>query len=324
MKRKNILWLIVLMSLDALLIYLMVTGNIRYYLHPKMDKFIIFSIFALTCFSLIEAYFLIVKKESIIKDKGVWVFALPVALLIIFKPKAIDPSTLQNKVTKVDLSNPQGEKNKSDINQVDFDNIEENKNNDPYVPPAQRSDNDKQNFLTKKNEEDVEISKENSQKRTEERVKTAIDNFGESEKIQNDPNHKPSVVEVNPDEIEYSRTEGEKFKKTLAKAYEIDNDKEILSITGFAFKQNDFKDNQVSISRLLMTCCVADTSVMGLLSDISQVDTYIEVGKWYNFEGSVTKTKIFNSDSNEEIEVPLLLVTKAQEIETPISPYVYP
>lgn len=85
MKKKNYLWLIVFLALDFSLIYLMKSGNISNFLHPKMNKFMFFTIFFLTDISLIELYFLIKKKKTLIKESGMWVFVLALAVLFIIQ-----------------------------------------------------------------------------------------------------------------------------------------------------------------------------------------------------------------------------------------------
>lgn len=129
-------------------------------------------------------------------------------------------------------------------------------------------------------------------------------------------------MEINPDEIEYSRIEGEKFKESLANSFNFNED-EFITISGFAFKHKDFKDDEISISRLPMTCG-ADTSVMALKSHISNLSEKIEIGAWYTFIGKAKKTQIFDETQKKYTDVPLLIVKNAQRIETPISPYGYP
>lgn len=321
MKKKNILWIICLIMLDSSLIYLMLNGKIRYFLHPKMNKFIIFTIFILSVFVVLETYFLLKKKESLLKDHGVWIFLMPLAFLIIFQPSSLDADTLKNKANKVDLSNPKKQYKNLSYKKTDFNQYDKNST---YVPPSELKSKEKK-YRIKDDRSEIEKSQERkkSQKRTQQKVNQAINDLKEKKQQISDSKHIPKVVEINPDEIEYSRLEGEKYKDLLAKAYNnTDPGKEFI-ISGFVFKQDDFKNNHISISRLLMTCCVADASIIGLLGDISEIEN-VEIGRWYEFSGTISKTKYYDNDLKEETQVPILKVSSAKAIEVPISPYVYP
>lgn len=75
---------------------------------------------------------------------------------------------------------------------------------------------------------------------------------------------------------------------SLEKIDKEKNEDEFITFSGFAFKHKVFKDDEISISRILMTCG-ADTSVIGLKSDISNLSEKIEIGAWYTFIGKAKK-----------------------------------
>lgn len=210
---------------------------------------------------------------------------------IIYHPTIkLDSVTIKNKLSSVELTNP----------------LESQLRQEP-----------------KQAVKESEIPLSVSRKRTEKDVDEAIDRIKNSKELDT-TNHEPIVVEINPKELEYARIEGEKFKEALAKAYTSSKPGELLEITGFAFLQEEFKDNQFMASRLVMTCCVADTSLIGLLSDSSDLDINIVEGKWYRLKGKISSTTMKDPITKENSKVPLLKLIEAEEIETPISPYIYP
>ena len=315
MKKRNFSWFLVFLALDITLIYMMLSGYMKYFLHPKMNKFIYFTIFILTDMCLIELFFLIKKKTSLIKQKDLWIFLLPVFLIIIFQPKNIDPDTLSKKVSKVDLTSPIKSIENANYNKTDFSN-EKYKFKKPKEPFKKLVDQNKKQSPPK-------FSKEKSQKNTRDAVDEALERIKSGKpNPSTNPDHIPTVVEIDRKEIDFARVDGQAFLDLIAKAYKSTDPNDRLKIKGFAFYQEDFKKGQVSISRLLMTCCVADTSIVGLLADISDLDEEIEQGKWYEFEGNIDHTITKDPQTKEDTKVPMLKVDKIKEIETPISPYV--
>lgn len=304
MKKRNFSWAIALLLFNACLIYLLLSGQIRNFLHPKMDKFMYLSIFLITNLCLLEIFFLIKKKTSLSRENGGWIFIFPVLLLIFFNPKSIDLNTLAKKNISVDLGGP--------YKQLEF-------KNKPYEFKEPKSPFE--GLASDKEKKAPSISKEDSQKRAQKDVDKALDRFKNG--FKKDSNHTPQVIEINPKEIEFAKIDGQKFKDLLAKAYTSKAGTK-LEIHGFAFYQDDFKDGQVSISRLLMTCCVADSSIIGLLADVTDFKDQVLQGQWYSFSGTIAHELVKDPASGKDSRLPVLKVDKVKEIETPISPYVYP
>ena len=313
MKKKTIFWLFSLAFLDITLIYLIMTRQIVYFLHPRMYIFIFFTIMALTALVLIETYLMIRGQKIGHKSSGHWIFIAPLLMLFIFQPKVIDSKTLENKVTNVDLGAQSLEKEKKSGGRV-------------VLAPSTTEKDKGSDLNNKKDEGNVEISDENSQKRTVDKVDQAIKRLESDEPLPEflGPDHEPIIEEINPKEVDFAQTDGAKYKEALTTAYTHMNDGTKLEITGFAFFQKQFRENEVSISRLLMTCCAADSSVMGLLTDISDFKDKVGSGKWYKVYGTIKKTTTIDPMTGHELTVPILIAEKVQEIEVPLSPYVYP
>ena len=289
--KNNRLWIVALSILEAGLIYLMLSGEIANFLHPKMNKFVFFAIVALGILIFTEMYLMIFDKESLVKGKGSAMFILPIIMLFVFSPNAMDATNNPEKLGKVDFSKPQ---------------ILEP---DEYVIRRQE--------VEPKEVDEAEISE-----KTDETVTEAIDRINNG--FVQTEDHVPELVDLTSNQFDYIEVEGGKFKDALAKAYTVENSSEEVEIFGFAYKQEDMEDNQMSISRLLMSCCAQDTSIIGLLCDISDYKDKFEESSWYSVKGTIDHTQVFNENTQEYSEVPILKVKEVVASKAPISPFVYP
>lgn len=89
-----------------------------------------------------------------------------------------------------------------------------------------------------------------------------------------------------------------------------------IEITGFVFKEPDFEENQFVVARFSITCCVADAVVLGLLATSENANDLGE-DQWIRATGQLSTT-IFDG-----IDLPYLHITDIEKIEQPEYPYVY-
>lgn len=90
-----------------------------------------------------------------------------------------------------------------------------------------------------------------------------------------------------------------------------------VSLNGFVYKEEGFSENQLVVSRFLVTHCVADASIIGFLSEFPDAGK-IQKDTWIRVEGVIENSKYMDTP------IPLIKVTKWQEIKEPESPYLYP
>lgn len=76
-----------------------------------------------------------------------------------------------------------------------------------------------------------------------------------------------------------------------------------ITTEGFIFKEKGFKEGEFVIGRELMTCCAADTQVVGLLCDYKSLSNFKE-GDWVSVEGTINVI-----DNKPIIEVKTVLKT---------------
>ncbi|KPU45419.1 putative two-component membrane permease complex subunit [Oxobacter pfennigii] len=96
-----------------------------------------------------------------------------------------------------------------------------------------------------------------------------------------------------------------------------------VSISGFVYTDEGFKQNQFVTARMLMACCAADTEVIGLLCQVDE-GSMPKKDQWIKVTGKLFMTKHVQTYTQEEIEIPAILVDNIESIPTPEIPYVYP
>ncbi|GGP08671.1 TIGR03943 family putative permease subunit [Oceanobacillus neutriphilus] len=90
-----------------------------------------------------------------------------------------------------------------------------------------------------------------------------------------------------------------------------------IKVSGFFYKEDGFEENQFVLARFLMTHCVADTSVIGMLVEFNEANDYQE-DTWLEIEGEINVTNY-----NGHV-MPFIKVDKLKVIDEPSEPYVYP
>ncbi|WP_308161968.1 TIGR03943 family protein [Bacillus sp. ISL-75] len=91
-----------------------------------------------------------------------------------------------------------------------------------------------------------------------------------------------------------------------------------IKLKGFIYKEAGLSQNQLVISRFLITHCVADASIIGFLSEFSEPSPSLEKDTWVEAEGVLDSTT-FNGN-----ELPLIKITGLKKINEPEKPYLYP
>ncbi len=90
-----------------------------------------------------------------------------------------------------------------------------------------------------------------------------------------------------------------------------------IEIIGFAYREPDFDDHQLVAARFSMTCCAADAGVYGTLIDSNEA-AQIEDDSWFHAYGTI------DADKYNGQRLPVIHNAELTEVEEPDSPYVYP
>lgn len=90
-----------------------------------------------------------------------------------------------------------------------------------------------------------------------------------------------------------------------------------IKLKGFVYKEKDLSQNQLVLSRFLITHCVADASIIGFLTEFSEAPS-LDNDTWIEAEGVLDVTT-YNGT-----ELPLIRITGWKKINEPETPYLYP
>lgn len=89
-----------------------------------------------------------------------------------------------------------------------------------------------------------------------------------------------------------------------------------IEIVGFVYKDADLEDNQFVVARFGITCCVADASVYGIISTTSEIDE-VEEDEWIKATGYISKINL------DDWDYPYLEISNIEKIGEPENPYIY-
>lgn len=90
-----------------------------------------------------------------------------------------------------------------------------------------------------------------------------------------------------------------------------------IELTGFVVKAPAFPDTHMALARYVVVCCTADAAPYGLLCTSNSKEQYAE-GTWLKIHGTI------KLDTHQNKSTPVITIAKADLVEKPDRPYVYP
>jgi putative membrane protein len=90
-----------------------------------------------------------------------------------------------------------------------------------------------------------------------------------------------------------------------------------IQLKGFVYKENGLEQDQLVISRFLITHCVADASIIGFLSELPEASA-LQEDSWIEANG------VLDISTYNGIELPVIKITNWKIISEPKEPYLYP
>lgn len=89
-----------------------------------------------------------------------------------------------------------------------------------------------------------------------------------------------------------------------------------IELTGFVYREPDFTQDQMAVSRFTVSCCVADLQVMGTLATGDEVNN-LKNDEWVKVTGVIEK-----ADRNG-VTIPSIGISSLEKVEAPSDPYIY-
>lgn len=90
-----------------------------------------------------------------------------------------------------------------------------------------------------------------------------------------------------------------------------------IELTGFVYREKELKTNQIIVGRFAVSCCSADASPYGVLTEFPTANNFAK-DSWVKVTGTIEKG---NYNDNDIFKIH---ATKVEKIPSPKSPYVYP
>lgn len=90
-----------------------------------------------------------------------------------------------------------------------------------------------------------------------------------------------------------------------------------MEIVGFVYREPDFQDHQMVVARFSMTCCVADSAVYGTMVEADFAHEYVN-DTWVKVRGTLQKS------TYHDLTIPLIQLREIEVVEEPHQPYVFP
>ncbi|OPJ58091.1 TIGR03943 family putative permease subunit [Clostridium oryzae] len=96
-----------------------------------------------------------------------------------------------------------------------------------------------------------------------------------------------------------------------------------VEIVGFAYKDKGFGKNNFVVARMLMTCCAADSQVVGIMCEYPYTGN-IEKGTWVKVQGIINAKDYKSANGKTQYGMAVIEVKKIISVRKPASEYIYP
>lgn len=132
----------------------------------------------------------------------------------------------------------------------------------------------------------------------------------------------PDPKAVDPtDPNDMARVDSDPFLTTLFSLGEDATGKEV-ELEGFVYRDAAFTEEQFFVSRMLVSCCAADSQLVGLIVQTPLAKTYKD-NEWVKVKGVTKMMPAINPYTNEEEQRIVIEVKEIEAIEAYETPYVY-
>lgn len=95
-----------------------------------------------------------------------------------------------------------------------------------------------------------------------------------------------------------------------------------INMKGFIYKQKGLREDEFILSRILVSCCMADVQLVGLLCDYKGEGVFTE-GEFISIEGILGEREYKDTKSGESVVIPIIQVTELEKIDKLSNEYIY-
>lgn len=258
----QILWLVILLALVVIMGVLLIGGDILLYLSPRMAPVVWFGFIVLTVLSIYQLWQILMGPACHKKGirLGSLVFLIPIILILTVTPNDNTSAALPNQNVKL-MSMA-----KNDALETDEDTVSAS-------PLPSQTD-----------EETAEASQSPAPAATrDETVKEeteSVNTIDASDAL-------PCVFEEGTAAFDAST---DKFSDYLYNSPEELSGKTV-TLYGFVYTDESFPKNTVLVSRLFISCCAADASIVGFHVKVEKTDDFAD-DEWICVQGTAEVMKM--------------------------------
>ncbi|WP_026675039.1 TIGR03943 family putative permease subunit [Alkalihalobacterium bogoriense] len=302
---------IILIGFALLMLAMIITGNIRFYIAPKMMPFIYFATVVFLFLGALQIIRSSKKEEEEYCDCGedhsitgrpitkiliYSIFVIPIVAGFVVPDRALDSSVAANRGIQYGSG-----------------------------------------ILTKPTDYDPAQTEQNSLSRAEAFLEDSDQYMRDLEEKILGEDHEPEYYEAEDyfTEEEYNQFYEELRSDLLQEEKIIITDENYLDIMtvldlylpdflgkqveilGFVYREEEFEDNQLVVARFAMTCCVADAAVFGTMVEADYANEY-ENDTWVRVNGTLGES------TYGEFRIPLIHLQGIEVVDEPDNPYVFP
>jgi putative membrane protein len=295
MNKHDILWFVILAVFTIVLGILLIGGGIAMYLAPHMFAVAWFGFAALGALTVYQGYRTI-RSEKQSKGSRLYgiVFLIPIALLLTVMPDNTTPSTLSNSSMALS-GNPKTE------------------SADDAFADSPVSDTPKP-AETPADPETTAVAES-----TEPPAKT--NESAESQQITASDAKLLMPCALTEATLTFDAANDAFHDYIYMSLEELMNEQ--VTLTGYIYKDPSFPEDTVLVSRLMISCCVADASVIGFHVRVEDEDAF-EEGEWITVTGTVQTISL--EMNGTYYDFPIITAGTVTRCETPEveDAYVYP
>ncbi|RNA69046.1 TIGR03943 family putative permease subunit [Alteribacter keqinensis] len=313
---------IILIGFALLMLWLTISGNIIYYIAPKMMPFVYFALVTFFLLGTIQIFRSTRKEHDhehgascscghdhkipgppFVKLAIYSVFILPVLLGFVLPDRSLDSSAAQNRGMTL------GSGNSPAVSAASPPSDQAEESGEPSRAEAYLEDPDA--YM----EELEEGSQDDGENTDELDEHYTIEDFYDQEgfdqyyvELAERLEHEDVITVTEENYLDIMTVMDVHLEKFIGKEIEM---------IGFAYREPDFDDNQLVAARFSMTCCTADAGVYGTLIDSDEAKD-IEEDTWIHAYGTI------EAGEYNGYRLPVISNAELTEVDEPDSPYVYP
>jgi len=280
MKKKlnlnELIWFLILVGFTCYFYFIISTGKITLFVHPKMVKYVKFALCFFIVLSIFQGKNIYSNKRAKTLKIGYFMFLIPLTLGFFLKAGELSIDTVMNKGFSL-------------TSQLKINSLKhEHTNIDGAL--EQCNHNEEHNH--------VDYASNDSLNNPKESIQLVKDT---------------TIVMTN-----------ENFMKNYEEIYgnSCNYVGRLIKMRGFIYRQEGLRKDEFILSRMMVSCCMADVQLVGLLCDYNGKGVFTD-GNFVSIEGILGEREYKDPKNGETVVIPIIKVAKIEKIDKLSNEYIY-